>query len=111
MLREDAAIRMEELTTELEELKKKQRSTDNVVEEARKRNADVKEQLRSNDTYRQISHLEERLTDLIKENQVLQNSLDQIRRQFDYTELKRQAEQHLNDLMELLRVENNSNGL
>lgn len=111
MLREDAAIKMDELTTQLEELKKKERSTDNVVEEARKRNADVKEQLRSNDTYRQISHLEERLTDLIKENQVLESSLDQIKRQFDYSELTRQAEQQLNDLMELLRAENSTTGL
>lgn len=40
----------------------------------------LQERLRSNENYRQISHLEEKLTDLIKENKILQESLFQLKK-------------------------------
>lgn len=40
----------------------------------------LQEILRSNENYRQISHLEEKLTDLIKENKILQESLAQLKK-------------------------------
>lgn len=64
------------------------------------------DQLRGNETYRQISHLEEQLTDLIKDNQTMDNALTQMKLEFDYGELKRQAEGQLNEIMELLRADN-----
>lgn len=42
MLRDDAAAKMEEMAAALEELKKKERVTESVVQEARKRNAEIK---------------------------------------------------------------------
>lgn len=62
--------------------------------------------MRGNETYRQISHLEEQLTDLIKDNQSMDNALTQMKLEFDYGELKRQAEGQLNEIMELLRADN-----
>lgn len=42
MLRDDAAVKMEEMAASLEELKKKERVTESVVLEAKKRNAEIK---------------------------------------------------------------------
>ncbi|KAG4069090.1 hypothetical protein HA402_008401 [Bradysia odoriphaga] len=105
VLRDEAAAKMEEMAAKLEELKKKERVTESVVQEARKRNAEIKEKLRSNENYRQISHLEEKLTDLIKENKILEESLLQTKKEFDYSELKRQAEENLNYVLEAIRNE------
>lgn len=76
-LRTEATTKMEELMTRLEEIKNKKRVTENVVEEAMKTNKEIKDHLRSNETYRQLSHLEDKLTDLIKENKILQESVEQ----------------------------------
>lgn len=46
VLRDDAARKMEEMTASLEELKKKERVTDSVVQEARKRNSEIKVNVR-----------------------------------------------------------------
>ena len=71
---------MEELTTILENLKDKQRVTEQVVESTKQRCQDIKEHLKTNETYRHISHLEEKLNDLINEKNVLQNSVEQSRK-------------------------------
>lgn len=42
VLRDEAATKMEEMTSSLEELKKKERVTESVVQEARKRNSEIK---------------------------------------------------------------------
>lgn len=68
------------MSLKLEDVKQKRRVTENVVEEAQQRIEDVKEQLKSNENYRQISHLEEKLTDFMEENKTLQETFDQLRK-------------------------------
>lgn len=79
-LRNESAERYDETSSRLEDLKHKQRVTENVVEEAQQRNEEIKEQLKSNDNYRQISHLEERLSDLIEETKEATTTLDEMQK-------------------------------
>lgn len=81
-LRSEAAKKIELLSSRLEELKHKKRVTEDVVEGAVKRNDEIKHQLQSNENYRQISHLEERLADLISEGKTLQTTHDQLKKVF-----------------------------
>lgn len=64
----------------MEDLKHKKRVTEDVVEEAQRRNDEIKEQLRSNENYRQISHFEEKLSDLIDETKTATTTWDQLRK-------------------------------
>lgn len=105
-LRSEAVNNMEELTNALEELQKKKTVTANVVKESHKRTHELKEHLRSNETYRQISHLEEKLTDLIKESKVLQESVNESRQEYDYSDAKNEAESSLDNFMGLLNSGN-----
>lgn len=107
-LRSEAANNMEQLTNNLDELMKKKSVTEGVVKESLKRTQDIKEHLRSNETYRQISHLEEKLTDLIKESKVLQESVNESRQEYDYSEVKHEAEATLAKFMDLLNSQNNN---
>lgn len=79
-LRTNAAKRLEEISIKLEDAKHKHRVTQDVVEQANRRNEDIKEQLKSNDNYRQISHLEEKLNDFVMENKTQQETFDQLRK-------------------------------
>lgn len=54
--------------------------TENVVDESQKRNEEIKEQLKSNENYRQISHLEEKLSDIIEETKAATTTLDQLQK-------------------------------
>uniref|UniRef100_A0A182YI62 Uncharacterized protein n=1 Tax=Anopheles stephensi TaxID=30069 RepID=A0A182YI62_ANOST len=74
--RADAIVKMNDLTAVLQEMEDKKRVTENVVEEARNRNHEIKFSLKSNDTYRQISHLEDKLVDLMKESKTLQEAIN-----------------------------------
>ncbi|KFB43454.1 hypothetical protein ZHAS_00011292 [Anopheles sinensis] len=76
--RSTAIIKMNDLSSALQELDDKKRVTDNVVEEARSRHQELKVKLKSNETYRQLSHLEEKLIDILKENKSLQCTFDQL---------------------------------
>lgn len=78
--RSEATVKMSELSGTLQELEDKKRVTENVVDEARKRNQEIKISLKSNETYRQISHLEDKLVDLIKENKSLQEVVEQLQK-------------------------------
>lgn len=69
------------------------------------------ESLRSNETYRQIAHLEEKLADLLKENKQLQEIVDELHHEYDYSELKHQTIQKVDDYNKLLCTEMNSSGL
>lgn len=42
---------------------------------------------------------------------MIQESLNQMKKEFDYSELKRQAEEQLQTLMDILRHENDNVGL
>lgn len=64
----------------MEDLKHKRQVTENVVEEAQQRNEEIKDQLKSNENYRQISHLEERLSDIIEETKLATATLDQLQK-------------------------------
>lgn len=101
-LRSTSVEKMGEMTAQLEELKKKRRATEGVYQEAVKRNKDLKEILRSNETYRQISHLEEKLNDLLKGNKNLQESVDQFKKEYIYEEVKTDALNRVNDYNTLL---------
>lgn len=61
-------------------MKHKKEVTEKVVEEAQQRNDEIKEQLKSNENYRQISHLEERLSDIIDETKSATTTLDQLQK-------------------------------
>lgn len=63
-------------------MKHKKRVTEGVMQEAQQRNEEIKEQLKSNENYRQISHLEDRLSDLIEETKESTNILDQFQKVF-----------------------------
>lgn len=78
----EAAKKIEMLSSRLEELKHKRRVTEDVVEGAIRRNEEIKDQLQSNETYRQISHLEEKLADMMAEGKTLQSTRDQMKKVF-----------------------------
>ncbi|XP_058053453.1 intraflagellar transport protein 74 homolog [Anopheles bellator] len=82
--RSEAIVKMNDLSGVLQELEDKKRVTDNVIDEARKRNQEIKNNLKSNETYRLISHLEDKLVDLMKDNKTLQESVDQLQEENDY---------------------------
>ncbi|XP_058461923.1 intraflagellar transport protein 74 homolog [Malaya genurostris] len=100
--RSEAIVKMNELTGALQELEDKRRVTENVVEEARKRNQEIKINLKSNDTYRQISHLEDKLLDLMKENKTLQEVVDQLQKECDYSAIRSEVEQLVGEHNNLL---------
>lgn len=66
------------MSSKLEDLQHKKRVTSDVAEEAKRRNEEIKEQLKLNENYRQISHLEEKLSDLIEETKDSTAALDQL---------------------------------
>lgn len=107
--RSEATVKMSELSSVLQELEDKKRVTENVVDEARKRNQEIKINLKSNETYRQISHLEDKLVDLIKENKSLQDFVEQLQKECDFSAVKDEAEQLLDDHNNLLCAETNNN--
>lgn len=100
---------MTELTSRLEELRNKKRITEGVLDQSRKRSRDTKESLRSNETYRQIAHLEEKLTDLCKESKMLRGAVEENRKEFNYADLKQTAMANLDVVMDFLS--NNSSNL
>lgn len=61
-------------------MKHKKRVTEDVVEEAQRRNENIKDQLKSSENYRQISHLEERLLELIQETEDSTSTWDQLQK-------------------------------
>lgn len=72
----------------MDDLKHKKLVTEKIVKEARDRNEDVKEQLKSNESYRQISHLEQKLNDIIEDTKIATAVLDQnqkVKRQYFQT--------------------------
>ncbi|XP_053685991.1 intraflagellar transport protein 74 homolog [Sabethes cyaneus] len=100
--RSEAIVKMNELTEVLQELEDKKRVTENVVDEANKRNQEIKIELKSNETYRQISHLEDKLVDLMKENKGLQEIVEQLRQEYDYSGVQREVEALLKEHNTLL---------
>lgn len=79
-LRSEAAEKYEHSSSQLADLKHKKEVTQKVVDEAQQRNDEIKDQLKSNENYRQISHLEERLSDIIEETKSATTTLDQLQK-------------------------------
>lgn len=79
-MRSESAEKYDNASSKLEDLKHKKRVTENVVDEAQERNEEIKEQLKSNENYRQISHLEEKLTDIIEDTKSSTTILDQLQK-------------------------------
>ncbi|XP_061500651.1 intraflagellar transport protein 74 homolog [Anopheles gambiae] len=100
--RSEAIAKMNELTTILQEMEDKKRVTENVVDEARNRNHEIKINLKSNDTYRQISHLEDKLIDLMKDNKVLQETVKNIQQENDYSNIRTEVHELVNEHNTLL---------
>lgn len=83
-LRYESTKKIEELASHLEELKHKQKVTEDVVDEAKRRNEEIREQLSNNENFRQISHLEEKLADLTEELDRTQKLYDEIKNVKDF---------------------------
>lgn len=79
-MRTESAAKYERLSSELEDLKHKKRVTEDVVEEAQHQNEEIKYQLMSSENFRQISHLEEQLSELIEETKDATCTLDQLQK-------------------------------
>uniref|UniRef100_A0A182JZ19 Uncharacterized protein n=1 Tax=Anopheles christyi TaxID=43041 RepID=A0A182JZ19_9DIPT len=103
--RSDAIAKMNDLTSILQEMEDKKRVTENVVEEARNRNHELKINLKSNDTYRQISHLEDKLVDLLKENKILQEAVSHMQQENDYSKIRTEVHGMVNEHNALLSNE------
>lgn len=82
VLRNESSEKYDQSSSLLEDLKHKKHVTENVVDESQQRNEEIKEQLKSNENYRQISHLEERLTDIIEETKTSTTILDELQKVF-----------------------------
>lgn len=85
----------------------------------------LQESLRSNETFRQISHLEEKLNDLMKDNKQLERLVDELNevsstaiphvspshekftspQEFDYSKAKKEASKKVDDYNALLCAE------
>ncbi|XP_050092061.1 intraflagellar transport protein 74 homolog [Anopheles aquasalis] len=103
--RSEAIVKMNELTSVLQELEDKKRVTDNVVEEARNRNQELKINLKSNETYRQISHLEDKLVDLMKGNKTLQEDVEQMEQDHNYSTMRTEANKLVDQHNQMLCTE------
>lgn len=79
-LRTESAEKYDQVSTQLDDLKHKKYVTEKVVQEAKQRNEDIKEQLKSNENYRQISHLEKKLSDIIDDTKISTAVLDQLQK-------------------------------
>jgi intraflagellar transport protein 74 len=77
----------------LDELKHKETVTRGVTQDAQKRSNELKDKLRTNENFRQISHLEEKLSDLTKNTSILQDIVEQMSREYDYSGLKREVDE------------------
>ncbi|ETN65728.1 coiled-coil domain containing 2 [Anopheles darlingi] len=103
--RSEAIVKMNELTSVLQQLDDKKRVTDNVVEEARNRNQEIKINLKSNETYRQISHLEDKLVDLMKGNKTLQEDVEQMEQDHNYSTMRSEANKLVDQHNQMLCTE------
>ena len=62
----------------------------------------MKDQLKGNETYRQISHLEDKLSDLSKENKQLHEVVEELNKEYDFTEIKREAQAKVEEYNRML---------
>lgn len=77
-IRNKSAAKYNDLSAQLEELQHKKNLTTDVVKDAERSNDQIKAELKSNENYRHISHLEEKLSDLIEDTKDASVTLDKL---------------------------------
>ncbi|XP_055378435.1 intraflagellar transport protein 74 homolog [Condylostylus longicornis] len=108
-LRNESTEKMEALSNKLEELSRKERVTQEVLAEAKKRNQEIKEQLRTNEVYREIAHLEEKLSGLDIEIKTLQDIVKEQDKQYDYSGLRKNVDDLVSEINQILIKTNKKN--
>lgn len=58
--------------------------------------------LRNNENYRQISHMEEQLKDLMKDNKLMQEIVDELNQEFDFSQVKSVAMRKVDEYNKIL---------
>lgn len=84
-------------------MRHKKSVTEEMVREAERRTKEVKDTLRTNDSYKKIAHLEDKLDDLKKQYKATAEQLENIKQDYDYETPKKAAEETLAEIMEVLR--------
>lgn len=84
-------LKKEEMIAERARLKNREPSSKQELETAREEYAEIKSQLDKNETYLQISSLEEKLEKLKKNNESIENFVSSQRERVDYDEITKQA--------------------
>lgn len=74
------------------------------MREAERRTKEVKDSLRQNESYKKISHLEDKLDELKAQYKILSEQLENVKQDYDYETPKKEAEETLAQIMEMLRV-------
>lgn len=101
-LRSEAAEKIGVQTSQLEELRHKKRVTDDVLQEADRKLKEMKSELRGNENFRKISHLEEKLSELKKETRTMKDAVEELKQESDISDLKKAADTTLQQIMALL---------
>lgn len=74
------------------------------MREAERRTKEVKDSLRQNESYKKIAHLEDKLDELKAQYKILSEQLENVKQDLDYETPKKEAEETLAQIMEMLRV-------
>lgn len=74
------------------------------MREAERRTKEVKDSLRQNESYKKIAHLEDKLDELKAQYKILSEQLENVKQDYDYETPKKEAEETLAQIMEMLRV-------
>lgn len=84
-------------------MRHKKTVTEGVVREAERRTQEIKDTLRTNEAYKKIAHLEDKLDALKRQYKETAEQLENIKQDFDYETPKKAAEETLAEIMEVLR--------
>lgn len=84
-------------------MRHKKTVTEGVVQEAERRTKEIKDHLRTNESYRLIAHLEDKLDDMKRQFKETSEQAEAIKKDYDYETTKRSAEETLREIMEVLR--------
>lgn len=84
-------------------MRRKKTVTEDVVREAERRTREIKDTLRTNESYKKIAHLEDKLDELKKQYKETSEQLEAIKQDYDYETPKKSAEETLHQIMEVLR--------
>lgn len=74
------------------------------MREAERRTREIKDTLRNDESYRKISHLEDKLDDLKRQYKATAEQLENVKQDYDYETPKKVAEETLAQVMDILRA-------